>query len=161
MANLLKISVAAKVSLLGVAIAFADPQVNVSGDWLGLLRVPQFVNPPRVIYPDAAHIKALKSAKISGYHTLALDLQLSSNHRFIWKPLGWTGTWAYSNKKLTLRPDGNSGFLNMWNAYSQSSTHGVPDLNITYHPADKTLHWVTGSKAYKSKWTLILVRAKG
>ena len=135
----------------------------MAGEWTNTVRGPK--DPPPLIYADprAYSDPALKKEYAQhmkmGTMSVTSTLRLGADHHFAWDPVQWSGTWEYRNGTLTLRPEKNWTSLNALNGYSVSSTHGVPDVTMSYSPSDKALRWTYGWKQFNGKVEMVFKKS--
>ena len=132
------------------AIGCKTTQPNFSGEWTNTVDATDVVTGAK---PDPSAANGS-----GGYAKITTSLSLGTNHRFLWRPVLWAGTWTADGDLVTLRPDKNYPSLALLNGYSKSKTNGVPNITLSYSADDRALRWTFGSQERNTKIIMTFTR---
>ncbi len=133
-----------------IQYAYSKQEVGVIGEWIWSVRIPHILNPPSKLYADPK-LNDISHLKVSGSETVTLKLYLSPDHRFVFKPFKYLGSWSFRNGTLILKPDYHCG-LDFLNGDVISRTNGIPDLYFEFSEKDRALHWHTGRRKFNTRF---------
>jgi len=125
---------------------------KISGDWVSIHLGPKSSHSlvsadPRL---NSGYVNDMKK----GTENIPFPLHLGSDHRFLLNS-AWSGAWTIRGDVLTLRPDRDDSSLSLLNGYSESATHGIPDVVMRYSPSDSTLRWKIGTPKFNASYEVI------
>jgi hypothetical protein len=103
---------------------------SILGIWVCTIDVPK--NLPNSIRstPEAAKDWEKRMAEGSVKYTYTLNL--TQDHRFLWKPFNWQGSWRSNGSTVTLQPDEEYKALLLLNSYGTRSSGGKRTVTIAY-----------------------------